>query len=184
MELSAFNIIVEPEVTSTSFACDLEACKGACCTLPGGRGAPLLDEEVDAINAAVPIVREHLSDSHREHLDAFGPVEGSPGDHHTTCIDNRACVFVTYEHSIARCSIEQAFFRGETSWRKPLSCHLFPIRIDRHPVPRMRFEYLTACAPALEQGTLRNTPLVTFVGDALKRAFGDAWPAFRERLTR
>jgi hypothetical protein len=174
MKPSTPHIIIDPAIDSTSFACDLNACKGACCTLPGGRGAPLLDTEAESLKDVLPVVRETLSSRHQEVLAARGPIEGPPGDLHTTCVDDAACVFVTYEDSVAKCAIEKAYFRGETTWRKPISCHLFPIRIDTEPVARMRFEYIPECSPALQKGAAEGTTLLSFLSEPLQRVFGES----------
>src|SRR6266478_335007 len=86
--------IVDQNLLGEHFACDLGRCKGACCTLPGGRGAPLEDEEVDEIRRALPSAVRYLSEGHRKVIDENGVVEGSAGNYATVCVDDRACVFV------------------------------------------------------------------------------------------
>jgi hypothetical protein len=162
-------------ITDASFACDLVRCKGACCTVPGGRGAPLLDNEIDEIQRAFPIVRKYLSAEHLAVLEAKGLVEGQPGDFVTPCVNNRACAYVTYEQGIAKCSFEKAYHNRELTWRKPLSCHLFPLRLDQRERLRLRYEYLVDCEPALERGKREGIPLVEFLREPLIRAFGDDW---------
>src|ERR1041385_3466296 len=95
--------VIDEAVAQARFACDLEQCRGACCTLPGGRGAPLIDEECGVIG-----------------LD--GLFEGVSGQFSTTCVNDRDCVFVYYEGNVARCSLEKAWLNGESGWRKPVSC--------------------------------------------------------------
>ncbi len=181
MSVPSFHIDIDPAIEETSFACDLKACRGACCTLRGGRGAPLLDEELSHILDILPTVLPTLPDVHQNVIDSYGAVEGPPGDYHTTCIDNAACVFVRFEGPVAHCAIEQAYHRGEIAWRKPLSCHLFPIRIDRGEISHIRFEYISECRPALQRGQLEGIPLTSFVADALDRAFGMTWSSLKER---
>ncbi len=142
----------------------------------------MLEEEIGHLRDALPFVRPALSQEHLDVLDSVGPTEGPAGDRHTPCVDDRACVFVSYDAGVARCSIEQAFHRGEISWRKPLSCHLFPIRADGKPVSRMRFESIPECEPALVKGERDGVPLVEFLDEALERAVGDAWPALKEDM--
>jgi hypothetical protein len=169
------NTQVEGTVATVKFACDLKACKGACCTMPGGRGAPLLDDEVDEIRRAFPVVKTYLSLEHLRRIERTGLVEGEPGDYTTPCIDHRACIFVTYEQGIAKCSFEKAFFDGKINWRKPLSCHLFPIRIDRKKPERMRFEFISECLPALDKGNVEGIYLSDFLKEALIRFSGESW---------
>lgn len=168
-------ILIDPSIPSMRFRCDLKRCKGACCTIPGGKGAPLLDEELEELRKAVPVVRKYLSEEHLAVIDQQGFVEGGPGEFVTTCVRQRACVFVAYEEGIAKCSLEKAYFNGEISWRKPLSCHLFPLRVDRGLRDYLRFEYLPQCQPALEHGRETDTSLSKFLKDALTRAYGTDW---------
>src|SRR5271169_3267359 len=120
--------IVEDIIARKRFACDLLQCKGGCCTLPGGRGAPLDDDEISEIRQAFPFARKYLSAAHLDAIATHGMIEGVPGSHATVCVNGKACVFVYYEDSIAKCSLEKAYLAGETTWRKPISCHLFPLR--------------------------------------------------------
>lgn len=169
------NIAIDPAIPALHFQCNVNVCKGACCTMPGGRGAPVLDAELGEIHAVFPVVRKYLSERHLEVIEERGFVEGGAGDLVTTCVDGAACVFVTYEGDVARCSFEKAFLAGETGWRKPLSCHLFPIRIDRGLQEQIRFEYLPHCEPALEGGAAAGMTLAEFAGNALIHAYGASW---------
>lgn len=168
-------IAIDSTIPSLRFRCEVKRCKGACCTIPGGRGAPLLDSEIDELRKALPAVFTHLSREHRDAISRQGFFEGSPGRYVTTCVGQEACVFVMREDGIAKCALEHAFLRGEISWRKPLSCHLFPIRIDRGRQERVRFEYLADCEPALDHGASTGSYLSDFVGEALSRAYGGDW---------
>lgn len=169
------NITIDPALLSLRFRCDLKRCKGACCTIPGGRGAPLLDNEIDELGKALPHVRQYLSSDNIRVIDQRGFFEGPPGDYATTCVERKACVFVMMENGIAKCSLEHAFLRGEIPWRKPLSCHLFPIRIDRDGNNHIRFEHLEHCEPAHEHGTSTGTHVSDFLREALVRAYGPEW---------
>ncbi len=171
-------ISVHESVAETKFACDLEACKGACCTFPGGRGAPLRDEEVAEIKKAFPLIESILPPEHRQAIALHGLIDGSSGDFATQCVEGKACVFVYYDNGIAKCSFEKAFLEKKTGWRKPLSCHLFPIRITKDG-GGIHYEYFSECEPALERGRKENIPLHRFIGEPLQRALGNA---FREKL--
>lgn len=168
-------IEIDQQVVDARFACDLSQCKGACCTLHGGSGAPLLDEELNEIAKALPIVEKYLSVEHKEEIKKSGYAE-KIGDHFSTvCYDHRACVFVYYDDGTAHCTFEKAFLAGELSWRKPLSCHLFPVRVSADPSVRLRFEYISECSAALDRGKSQNTPLPVFLRDALTRLYGKEW---------
>ncbi len=166
---------VEESVTKAKFACDLVKCKGACCTMPGGRGAPLTEDEIPEIECAFPIVKKYIPDLHLKIIDEFGMYEGSPGNRSTVCVDDRDCVFVYYDDDIARCALEKGYLNGETTWRKPISCHLFPIRISPDPRPIVRYEKIEPCAVARERGEQENIPLSDFLKEPLIRRFGEAW---------
>ncbi|MBI1802880.1 MAG: DUF3109 family protein [Ignavibacteriae bacterium] len=173
--------VVEEEIARARFACDLQQCHGACCTLPGGRGAPLDDSELAEIEQAYPVVRKYLSQKHLQAAEQHGLFEGVPGSYATTCIDDRDCMFVYYEQDVARCSLEKAYLNGETAWRKPLSCHLFPIRISSGSVERVRYEKISECAAGRKAGQKHNVPLYEYLKEPLVRKFGEQWyERFRE----
>ena len=167
--------VVEENVATERFSCDVSKCKGACCTLPGGRGAPLEDREVDEILAAFPSAAAYLPARNLDVIAREGMVEGTPGSYATTCIDDRDCVFVYYEGDVARCALERAYADGKTSWRKPVSCHLFPIRIRRDTMDRIRYERIPECAPGRQLGLSAGTPLYEYLRPALVRKYGEQW---------
>ncbi len=167
--------VVEDAVLGAEFACDLAKCHGACCTLKGGRGAPLNDEEVEIIHRLYPAVERYLPEEHRAQIAREGMTEGEPGSFATVCLDGRACVFVYYEGPVAMCAFERAFLAGEIDWRKPISCHLFPIRI-RYGTPNVvRYEQIEECAPGRKAGRANGTRLHSFLRDPLERALGSSW---------
>jgi hypothetical protein len=167
--------IIEDNIARERFACDLHKCKGACCTLPGYRGAPLEDAELEELERIFPIVRKYLSERHLQWAEQFGVFEGHPGSFATTCVDEKDCVFVFYEDGIAKCSIEKAYNNLEIRWRKPMSCHLFPIRISSFNGERLRYEKISECKPAVARGRTENIPLYEFLKNPLIRRFGEDW---------
>ena len=167
--------VIEEEVAHARFSCDMAQCKGACCTLPGGRGAPLMDSEVAELQRASVAAWKYLSEENRRILGREGMFEGVPGSYSTVCVNDRDCVFVVYEGAVARCSLEKAYHNGETRWRQPLSCHLFPIRASSGRVQALRYEKLPECAPGRSLGHESDMPLYEFLRDALVRRFGEAW---------
>lgn len=167
--------IVDRSVANARFACDLGQCKGACCTLSGGRGAPLEDSELDDLRKAYKGARKYIPDSHLKVIERDGFFEGVPGSFATTCVENRACVFVYYEDGIARCAIERAYLNGESAWRKPISCHLFPIRVTTQIGTHVKYEQIAECAAGRARGSETGVPLADFLRDALIRKFGEEW---------
>ena len=167
--------IVEDPVAQVSFECNLSVCKGVCCCLEGGRGAPLEDEEIQEIEAALPIVSRYLTTRSLGEIASSGPFEGTSGNFATTCIDNRECVFVYRDEGIAKCAFERGYSEGLISWPKPLSCHLFPIRISRNGSQVLRYEEIEECAGGRRNGRAKGTPLYTFLKHPLIRRFGEGW---------
>ena len=121
-------IIVNREVIKTKFTCDLEKCKGACCTMESEYGAPITKSEIEKIEKILPIVFEYLPGRHIQEIKKNGFWYEVEGQLMTRSINKRACVFVTYEGDIAKCGIEKAYRDGKVDFIKPVSCHLFPIR--------------------------------------------------------
>jgi len=168
-------IVIDEDIAYERFTCNLSDCKGACCTLYGGRGAPLSDAEVEELQCALPFARQYLNEQHLLAIRQNGIVEGVSGYYATACIESRACVFVYYENEIARCSVERAFLEGLISWRKPLSCHLFPVRISPGTSERMRYEKISECFMARKSGNAQNIQLYDFLSSAIIRKYGQDW---------
>ena len=167
--------VIEEPVCSESFACDLEVCKGACCTIEGGRGAPLADQEVEQIRSAFPLVKGLLREISLKVIADVGVVEGSVGDYATPCVDERECVYVSFERGIARCALERAFLEGKTRWRKPLSCHLFPIRVRHFGQEFVRYEEINECEGGRIRGKAHQVKLRDFLREPLVRKYGYRW---------
>jgi len=177
--------VIDDAAGTASFCCDLPACRGACCTLPGGRGAPLEDDEVLEIGKAYPAARQFLSEKSIRAIESGGLTEGGKGDFATPCLGGRECVFVYFEDGVARCSFERAYERGLTDWRKPLSCHLFPIRIRHYGKDFIRYEMIDECAPGRLKGESQGMPLRDFLREPLIRRYGQSWYSkFIEHCTR
>lgn len=167
--------IVQKSVVDAKFSCNLQKCKGACCTMEGGRGAPLLDEEIGHIENSLPFAREVLDSKHREYITKRGWIDGRPGDRATHCIDGKACVFVYFEAGIAKCSLERVYNEGKTAWKKPISCHLFPLRITDGQPTMIGYEQISECSAGVAKGIHENINLIEFLEEPLRRRFGDEW---------
>jgi hypothetical protein len=167
--------IIAENIAGVRFACDLVNCKGACCTMPGARGAPLREDEIAEIEKAYPIARKYLTFRHKDIIEERGLVQGRKGDYTTQVVGNQACVFAFFEDGIAKCSFEKAFQNNEIGWRKPISCHLFPIRVSQGIPETIRFESIEECRPAVERGINESIWLSDFLKDSLTRAYGAEW---------
>jgi hypothetical protein len=169
--------LVSPEVLQSYFACELTMCKGACCW-EGEFGAPLDEEELDQIETVAPVVYPYLPRTGKALLDAEGPVTyyRERGFHGTTLAANGACVFMIWEDGSAKCSIERAYEDGRTGFRKPVSCHLYPIRIERDDqtgFETLRYDRWDICSPACQTGMRRHIKLLDFVREGLSRKYGE-----------
>lgn len=167
--------VIDDVVGKASFCCNLKHCKGACCTMPGGRGAPLEDDEVLELQKAYPFAKRYLSRRTIETIEAHGLVDGSPGGYATMCVDHRDCVFVYYDGDIAKCSLERAFEDGTTDWRKPISCHLFPIRVRPFGKDFLRYEQMAECESGRNLGEAMHVELHSFLKEPLTRKYGEPW---------
>jgi hypothetical protein len=173
--ISIENVLVRPEITGTCFSCDLEKCKGACCTLESEFGAPLLEEEIPVIEEILPEVIPHLPGEHSAEIRKKGFYMNIEGELMTRSINKRECVFVYYDNAIAKCGIEKAFFEGKIGFRKPVSCHLFPIRVSKFGGDVLKYEKFSQCAPALVKGEQEKITIVEFCKDSLIRLYGNSW---------
>ncbi|MFA6571501.1 MAG: DUF3109 family protein [Bacteroidota bacterium] len=169
------NIILDEEVLTEKFACDLEKCKGACCTFPGEYGAPVLDEEVELLKESFGVAKQYLSEKSLSYIEKHGLVEGVAGNYSTVCINKRDCVFVYYEKDVAKCSIEKGYFEGKNRFRKPISCHLFPVRVARDNPDYIYYVRISECNPAREKTVNEGKHLYVCLKDAFIRAFGSEW---------
>lgn len=167
------HLLIDEAILHSSFACDLKQCRGACCTLPGGAGAPVADGEVDDMYAVIEQALPYLPERSRAILKEQGPIEGHAGAYATVCIDDKDCVFVYHEDGVAKCAIERAWLNKETSFRKPLSCHLFPIRVANFGGPYLHYEQFDECQPGRDLGERIGLPLIVALKDALVRAYGE-----------
>ncbi len=169
------NVVIEGNLLNRKFSCDLLKCKGACCSLPGGRGAPLLDDEIEEIRSALPQVIPILGTVNKLVLEREDFFEGERGNYATTCIDDEDCVFVYRENGIAKCALEKAFNEGKTTFRKPISCHLYPIRVNKFGGDSLRYHEIPECRPAVKKGEDENTGVIEFLKSALVRQYGEEW---------
>ncbi|MCS6965985.1 MAG: DUF3109 family protein [Candidatus Kapabacteria bacterium] len=177
------DVLVDSSILGLPFACDVERCRGACCTVPGSLGAPLLEEEVPVVESLVALLLPRLPAEAQRILQESGAVMQQERQFYTRCVGEGACVFVVWERGIARCAIEQAYEEGLSSFRKPLSCHLFPLRLRQRRGQRyLVAEPFEECAPAYDHGRRCGTTVVGSVGEALERAFGSRWCGQLQRV--
>ncbi len=169
--------LISDDILEKSFVCDLEVCKGACC-VEGDAGAPLEPQELDILTDILPKIKPYLSPEGIKVVEAEGAfVKDLEGDYTTPCIDqNKACAYAVFESGKAKCGIENAFLDGAISFRKPISCHLYPIRITKYPeFEVLNYDRWHICSPACVLGDLLKVPVYRFLKEPLIRKYGSTW---------
>jgi len=168
--------IVSLDVLEKKFLCDILKCKGACC-VEGDSGAPVTPEEVQAIKDSYPEFAPYISEAHQKEISKQGfAVVDLDGDLVTPLFNNRQCTYSFEEKGILKCGIEKAFLEGKISFRKPVSCHLFPIRITEYKrFDAVNYQQIDICKPGRECGKSQNLPLYVFLKEPLIRKYGEEW---------
>ena len=169
--------ILSDDIFEKHFVCDILKCKGACC-IEGDSGAPLTDDEAAMIELEYSNFEHYLPEKHKKEVEKQGySVIDSDGDLVTPLVDNRQCAFSFYdERGILKCAIEKAYFEGKSKFRKPISCHLFPIRITEYKrFDAVNYQELEICKPGRECGTSQQVPLYKFLKEPLIKKYGADW---------
>lgn len=167
--------IISTQIFERKFVCDLNACKGACC-VHGDAGAPLKMEEVDKLeddlDEILPYMRpEGVAAVEKEGV-FYMDQDNEPV---TTLVNGGECAFVYFdEKGITKCAIEKAHAEGKTSFKKPISCHLYPIRVKKfNEFQALNYDQWDICAPACACGEELNVPVFRFLKEPIIRAFGE-----------
>ena len=169
--------VVTLDLFREQFCCDLGACKGACC-IEGDAGAPVKLEEVAQLEEAAEIVWDELSPKAQEVIKAQGVVyTDQDGDIVTSIVDNKDCVFTCYDDKgCCYCAIDKAFREGRCKFQKPISCHLYPIRLSRMgSYTAVNYHRWDVCKAATLLGKKLNLPVYKFLKEPLIKAFGQEW---------
>ncbi len=172
-------VLVSDDIKQVEFVCHLEKCKGACC-VEGDLGAPLEDNELEEMKNLQLAVGPYLTAAGRESIAAQGPyILDEDGDHSTPTIDGKECAYSIYdEKGILKCGIEQAYLDGKTTFRKPISCHLYPIRITKKKdMEAVNYHKWGICSAACSYGKALQVPLYKFLQVPLIRKYGAIWYA-------
>lgn len=174
------NTVISDDIKEQFFVCDLDKCKGACC-VEGDSGAPLEDEETQIIEDIYPIVKDYITQEGRNAIEKQGTwVIDKDGDKGTPTIgDNRECAYALYdEKRILKCGIEQAYLDGKITYKKPISCYLYPIRVKKYDdFEALNYDRWDICSAACVLGSKLGVPVYKFLKDALIRKFGEDWYA-------
>jgi hypothetical protein len=175
--LKVGEVLVSDDVRDKEFVCNLEKCKGACC-VEGDFGAPLEESELKILEEIYPIVKPYLSKEGIAAIEKQGThTVDDDGDLCTPVIDGRECVYAIYDKKgILKCGIEQAYLDGKTDWKKPISCHLYPIRVTKKKdFEALNYHKWHICSPACALGKELQVPVYKFLKDPLIRKYGAPW---------
>lgn len=176
--------LVSLDIIEKTFICDLPQCKGACC-VEGDSGAPLEGSEYRIIKTLLPQFWDDLSPEARAVIEkkGIGYVD-EDGEVVTSLVNGRDCVFTFYDgNGICKCAIEKAYREGRTDFYKPVSCHLYPIRVAKYKSFRaLNYNKWKICKPAEILGQKEGFPLYRFLKEPLIRKFGEKWYAELETV--
>ena len=173
------DVLVSFDVFRERFCCQVDACKGECC-IEGDAGAPLEEDEVKELEKALPVIWDDLSPEARAVIKRQGVCyRDSDGDLVTSIVNGKDCVFTCYnEQGYCLCAIEKAYREGRLDFYKPISCHLYPIRVARYPqFTALNYHRWTVCKAAVLLGEQKDIPVYRFLKEPLIRRFGEAWYA-------
>ena len=175
--------IVSTQIFEKKFVCDLNACKGACC-VEGDAGAPLTKEEVGFLERDFEVIKPYMREEGIKAVEASGvsylDEENEPV---TTLVNGGECAFVFFdENGITKCAVEAVHLDGKTDFKKPISCHLYPIRVKKfNDYEALNYDKWSICEPACACGDALNVPVFRFLKEPLIRAFGE--PFYKELET-
>jgi hypothetical protein len=171
------NTLVHEDIVRENFVCNLNKCKGICC-IEGDSGAPLERSELAILDEIYPIIKPYMTEKGIAVIEEFGThVKDFEGDYTTPCVDtNKECAYVIMENGISKCSIEKAYEAGKIAWKKPISCHLYPIRITNYPeFEVLHYDRWNICSPACSFGNELKVPVYQFLKEPLIRKYGAEW---------
>ena len=170
------NVLLSDEVVEEHFVCDLIKCKGGCC-VDGDAGAPLENKELKEMNAVFPEVAPYLTAEGIQTIENEGKyIYDREFGWVTPTVSNGMCAYgIIDKKGIVKCGIEQAFNDGKTNWKKPISCHLFPIRIKKTGKTELvNYEPREdLCHPACKLGKALKVPVYQFLKEPLIRKYGE-----------
>ncbi len=170
------NTLISDDLRDVNFCCDLQQCKGACC-VEGDAGAPLEEEEISLLEDHIETIKLFMVPPGIWEVEKTGVFDyDAEGKFVTPLVNGNECSYVYHEEGIARCAIEKAFQEKTIPFPKPLSCHLYPVRIK--PVGHgdaVNYHKWSICNKALENGMKLKMPLYRLLEEALIRKYGRLW---------
>lgn len=178
------NTLVSELLFERQFLCDLDACKGACC-VEGDEGAPLEKEEVEFLEKNIGKIKPFLRKEGIQAIEREGTsVPDREGEPVTTLVEGKECAYVIFDQKgIAKCGIEKAWEEGAVDFQKPISCHLYPIRITKiASMEALNYSKWHICDPACKLGEMKGLKVYRFLKDALTRKYGEDYFSILEEV--
>ena len=169
--------IISDDIFKEHFICDLCKCKGQCC-VDGESGAPLEQHEFEDINEILPEIWGDLSPAAQDLINEQGiAYTDYDGELVTSIIKGRECVFTYFdENGVCKCAIDNAYRERRINIQKPISCHLYPIRLKEYvEFTAVNYHKWSVCEPAVDLGRQKGLPLFRFLKEPLIRKFGENW---------
>ncbi|MBJ6118505.1 DUF3109 family protein [Pontibacter sp. BT310] len=171
------NTVISDDIRDNSFVCNLEKCKGACC-VEGDLGAPLEESELAILEESYEHIKPYMTGAGKLAVEEQGLyIKDFEGDYSTPTIENRECAYALYDDKgILKCAIEQAYYDGKISWKKPISCHLYPIRVTKYDdFEALNYDRWSICAAACNFGQDLGVRVYQFLKEPLIRKYGESW---------
>lgn len=171
------NTIVSQDFLDAKFICDLPRCKGECC-VAGDAGAPLEENEIGDIEDNLDAIKPYMRPEGIAVVEESGVFDyDENGQFVTPLINDSECAFVVFhENGTAFCAIEKAYRAGKCSFHKPVSCHLYPVRlVEKNGFVHVNYHQWSICVPAKRKGQKEGLPLHKFLKEPLIRRFGAQW---------
>lgn len=171
------NTCISDDIEDQLFVCNLDKCKGACC-VEGDSGAPLEEAELAIMDQIYPFVAPYLSEAGKAVISKEGTyTKDWEGDYVTPVINGKECAYAVYDlKGILKCGIEEAYNDGKIDFKKPISCHLYPIRVTKYEqYHALNYDRWDICSPACSFGKELGVPVYKFLKDPLIRAYGENW---------
>ena len=174
--LAIDDTLISDDVFSQFFFCDLPCCNGICC-VEGDAGAPLEEEEISILEDSKEMITPYMIQEGVAVINEFGMFDYDEGGNLVTpLVDDKDCVFVYYEDNMAKCAIEKAYLDKKIDFQKPISCHLYPIRITSYPhYDAINYHQWNVCESARKKGKEMNISVFDFLKTPLARKYGQQW---------
>lgn len=171
------NTLISEDIIEKEFVCDLNACKGACC-VKGDYGAPLEKEELAILDDIYEKVKPYLPEDGIKAIEKQGKyLLYEKKEWVTPLAKGKECAYTVFENGVAKCGIEKAFYDGKINFKKPVSCHLYPIRItvQRNKMEALNYDRWSVCKAACKLGKSLQVPVFKFLKESLIRKYGEDW---------